>query len=802
MDGEITSAEVRFKLVEALKLDLVGPGQQIGDVAEILPQAPSRWYLTGFLAPLDAKPEQRTDADADDDLDAAGEVGLDDDITPEQTAAAKQRYLPSSIGLSILLPKEATELAVHVRWGDYRREGDGANAERWVRRPREEQLPLELKSRLAAPVEHKVPNGDGLRIAVMIQPVGTFTSQSGLPGGARTISVFLINRRTPKELDEVKDEAFAFQAGLELHADRPFLARPDARGLMSDEWDENVADLQYRDVGEYAVGHNVAAAGDEHKVWTCWIPEAEVERVAPAEIQGAALAMDDLGALVDGADAIAKLMPLVHRYREWIEKQGSKVPTAPQKRVQTGQNLLNNAKVAADRIERGIRLLAKEDCLQAFRLANQAMATAARRRFGPMQGRSTDAVKAPAWRPFQLAFLLMNLPGVAEPESDDRQVVDLLFFPTGGGKTEAYLGLAAFTLLLRRLRNPGVTGAGMSVLMRYTLRLLTLDQLSRAATLMCALELMREKEAVLGDWPFEIGLWVGRAATPNEMGSKERDHPGTARRRTITFWNDDRKPSPIPLEECPWCGQKFQRESFRLTANGKANREYPTDLLIACMNRSCDFNRDRALPIIAVDEPIYRRLPCFLIATVDKFAGMPWTGAIGGFFGRVQRSDNSGFYGASEPDRGAFLPGGRLLPPDLIIQDELHLISGPLGTMVGLYETALEELSVQGRIRPKIIASTATVRRADSQIQALFNRPQVDIFPPPGPDRRDSFFACTLKPQEGKGDTNPRLYVGVAAQGRSPKVAMLRVYLALLGAGEKWYEQLRKKGSPDNPADP
>jgi len=344
MTIETASAEVRGKLVEALKLDLVGPGQQIGDAKEVLPQAPSRWYLTGFLAPLDAKPEQRTDADADDDLDAAGEPGLDDDITPEPSATAKQRYLPSSIGLSILLPKEAKELEVRVRWGDYRREGDVAGAERWVRSAKEEQLPLELKSKLSSPVEYKVPGGDGLRIAVMIQPVGTFASQSGLPDGTRTISVFLINRRTPKELDEVKDESFAFQAGLELHADRTFLARPDARGLMSDEWDENVADLQYRDVGEFAVGHNVAAAGDEHKVWTCWIPEAEVERVAPAEIQGAALGMDDLGALVDGADAVAKLLPLVDRYREWIERQRAKMPTAPPKRAQTGQNLLNNAK--------------------------------------------------------------------------------------------------------------------------------------------------------------------------------------------------------------------------------------------------------------------------------------------------------------------------------------------------------------------------------------------------------------------------------------------------------------------------
>jgi hypothetical protein len=428
------------------------------------------------------------------------------------------------------------------------------------------------------------------------------------------------------------------------------------------------------------------------------------------------------------------------------------------------------------------------------------MAVAARQRFGPMRGKPAESVGAPEWRPFQLAFLLMNLPGIAEPESDDRTVVDLLFFPTGGGKTEAYLGLAAFTLVLRRLRNPGVSGAGVSVLMRYTLRLLTLDQLSRAATLICALELEREKAEELGDWPFEIGLWVGRKATPNEMGSKDHDHPETARRRTITFWNDERRPSPIPLEECPWCGAKFQRESFRLTANGRPNREYPTDLQIACISRDCAFNRDRALPIIAVDEPLYRRLPCFLIATVDKFAAMPWSGAVAGFFGRVQRSDKHGFYGASEPDRGAVLPGGGLLPPDLIIQDELHLISGPLGTMVGLYETALEQLAVRGKVRPKIVASTATVRRADSQIHALFCRSQVDIFPPPGPDRRDSFFALTLQVNPEDPLTNGRLYVGIEAQGRSPKVAMLRVYLALLGAGQKWYSELRGKG--DNPADP
>lgn len=281
------------------------------------------------------------------------------------------------------------------------------------------------------------------------------------------------------------------------------------------------------------------------------------------------------------------------------------------------------------------------------------------------------------------------------------------------------------------------------------------------------------------------------------MGKKGDNDQETARARTIRFLNDDRKPSPIPLEECPWCGTKFKPMSFRLLPNN----DNPTDLRISCANRECQFGRGVALPMVAVDEPIYRRLPCFMIATVDKFAALPWTGQVGAFFGRVERYDKDGFYGPCDLDRGQKLPGPRLLPPDLIIQDELHLISGPLGTMVGLYESALDELCVVERnghaVRPKIIASTATVRRAESQIRALFNRKAVEVFPPPGPDRRDSFFAETLPSSK----SNARLYVGVAAQGRSPKVAMLRVYLALLGAGQQWYSALDQNGK-DNPVDP
>ena len=196
---------------------------------------------------------------------------------------------------------------------------------------------------------------------------------------------------------------------------------------------------------------------------------------------------------------------------------------------------------------------------------------------------------------------------------------------------------------------------------------------------------------------------------------------------------------------------------------------------------------------MAVDEPLYWRLPAFLIATVDKFASLPWVGVSGALLGGADRHDTTGFYGAAEPRRGNRL-ARPLPPPDLVIQDELHLISGPLGTMAGLYETVIESLcareadgqrvplAAQARVvRPKIVASTATVRHAREQIQALFARPITHVFPPLGPERRDSWFARTMPASKKRA----RRYFGVAAQGRNPKEAMRRVLLALMGAAER-----------------
>ena len=752
----MTSEQVRKQLVEALELDLVGPSDAR---VEVLNQTPSRWYLTGFLVPADTPVELRAEVDADDDLDSGESGGFDDD-KPTEKAAGRNRILPSSMGLSVILPPAATKVRVEVTWGDYRPATDsGGN---WTRVPRSVAMELDL-----AAGEVAVPNSHGLRVALLVRPIVNPVTGSGIPAGARTVSVFLVNRRLPAP-DLTRDRAYIFQAALALESDAGILERPDLRGLVSEDADDRLADLQYRDSGEFAVGHNVATratcAGREcHRVETVWIPHAEVERVAPSEVAGVELSMDVLGEDVPATDLQARLEPLVVEYRAWIEGQRAVLGQLSARRRETAAELLRRAdEVAAERIALGIALLGSDaQCRLAFAEANRAMAQAARQRFGVMQGTDPMLVR-PKWRLFQLAFVLMNLPGIADPLSDEREVVDLLFFPTGGGKTEAYLGLAAFTLLLRRLRNPGIRGAGVSVLMRYTLRLLTLDQLGRAATLVCALELMRQQRVdVWGDWPFEIGLWVGRAATPNRMGGVGIRDDESARKRTNDYLNDSSKPSPIPIESCPWCGRDFTRDSFWLLPD-KLN---PTDLRLRCMNPGCAFSRGRYLPMVTVDEPLYRRLPCFLIATVDKFAGLPWFGETGALFGRVDRYDpRFGFFGPMEPGVGGPIPGGLLPPPDLIVQDELHLISGPLGTMAGLYETTIEALctrDVDGvPVRPKIVASTATVRRAQRQIRALFNRKAVDVFPPQGPDRRDSFFAHTERAREkvvSAGAPNMRL---------------------------------------------
>ncbi len=821
-----SSDHVRRELAETLRLSLVGPDNAHAFANEVLPQPPARWYLTGFLVAKGAPIEKRSDPESDEEIDSAGDANALDDGNPPEKAAARRTLLPSSLGLSVLVDPAETSITARVSWGDYERprkvqdkkddelHGDEPRddeAGKYRRVPKDRDVELLLPP-TGKPVHIDVPDSGGLQLFVTVRDVSASNlSAEELPAGTRSVSVFLVNER-PYDDGSPMSATAIFQATLRLESKAGFVPRPDLRGRTSsglnDDWDERIADLHYRDVAEYAVGHGVSALavsenGRAHIVESVWIPQAEVERVAPTALANVELAMESLAGLPDAKETTKALSPLVSQYRDWISAQEKKSAGLSKRRRETAQQLLLEARAVADRIEAGIKELEDPIVLEAFRIANRAMAISARRREAAIRGVKPDEVKPPTWRPFQLGFLLMTIRGIVHPEHADRECVDLLFFPTGGGKTEAYLGLAAFSMLLRRLRQPEIQSSGVCVLMRYTLRLLTLDQLGRAATLVCALELERQKDPKhLGAWPFEIGLWVGSAATPNRMGGRGYKGPSpdsTAYTVTQHYKRSSKNSrAPIPIENCPWCGEKFGADSFRLAPSEIA----PLNLEVRCMNYTCDFSRDRPLPILGVDEPIYRRLPAFLIATVDKFAALPWTGETGALFGGVTQHDKDGFYGPCQGKNGLPIPGGSLPPPDLIIQDELHLISGPLGTIAGVYETAIDELATREvggkRIRPKVVASTATVRRAERQIRALFGREQVVIFPAPGPDRKDSFFAITEAASE---KSPPRLYIGVAAQGRSLKVIFLRAALALLSAAKTAYE--REGGvRADNPADP
>lgn len=626
----------------------------------------------------------------------------------------------------------------------------------------------------------------------------TLDQPDGTKRHLRALTVMVVNRRNNTRR-RFSDITFAFQVRLEVRSAVGLYPRANVTGYSSSDHDAALADLHYCDVADYAVGCNTSAgwAPDEDGVvraaHTDFLPAAEVERVEPNEnIGDVEFGMEALAALAaTGPDALREgLRHLPTHYEAWIALQQAKVAgIAGAPRQATAQRLIDSARQARDRIAAGILLLGGDRHARlAFRAMNEALARAARQREAGQDG-DPSAQRAPRWRPFQLAFILLNLSGLQDRLHPDREVVDLLFFPTGGGKTEAYLGLAAWTIAHRRIINGGTLGAGVAVLMRYTLRLLTLDQLSRASGVVCALELMRGEPAwqengksILGDWPIEIGLWIGSAASPNRLGQTGDGRKDTAVARVRRYRRDGRE-APAPIKACPWCATPFGRDSFACIPTERA----PRNMEIRCANLGCAFTGARALPILTVDQVIYRRLPAFIIATVDKFAGLPWIAEAGAFFGHVDREDQWGFYGAADP-RGMGTPlhgHTTLAPPALIVQDELHLISGPLGTVAALYEVALDRLATREwegqRVRPKIVASTATVRRASAQIEALFDRHRTEVFPPPGPNRRDSFFAQTVSPAKQPA----RLYVGLAAPGKGPKLIFLRALTTLLAAAEK-----------------
>ena len=808
--------EARDFIVDFLRRELIGPSPgypavQINGEEILRPQDPPRQrYGAGILFPMRASVLSQDGTAEDEDVTGDAESPEPDEIvesqnyepeaveiSPGETPPDTERdvtlaneFLPSAMGLTALVEVPDC-IRVNVSAGIYeheelawqkRRDKDGREfyPKAWWRQPVSRSVDLtaaELLGDGTVVVEKPVLEENGhscLSLHVVSRP----HTESRRPGEGRLITFTLVNRRLREGKVPDNSDCF-FQCGFSVrgaNGEAPFLAYPE-RSRDPDDLEELSFQLLYLHKQTFAIGHGCApewaepSDGRSAHIRTEVLPTYDLKPVLPTQVEGLELRMKDLASNEpDGAYALCGR--LADQYEDWIAEREREIDARSELSSAlktTARKHMRNCRECIRRLREGIAILQQDpDVARAFRLMNEAMlmqqihyaiSSESTRswvaRSGsleierPFDPPSYDDPER-KWRPFQLAFILMNLKAIADPGCRERDLVDVIWFPTGGGKTEAYLGLSAFTMFLRRLRDP--KNAGTSILMRYTLRLLTTQQFQRAASLMCACEVIRRREIhTLGSERFSIGLWVGGEVTPNTEENAVR---------TLRQLQSGRGVNKFIMLSCPWCGAAMGPQQIGRSTRCKGYRKlaHPARVRLICEDPNCDFNSGDGLPLAVIDEHIYQSPPTLLIGTVDKFAMLAF-----------QPSARS-MFGIDTP----------WAPPELIIQDELHLISGPLGSMVGHYETVVDALCVEEReatrTRAKIIASTATISRAESQVKGLYGR-SAFLFPPQALKAGDSFFA------EERDDKVGRLYVGVHATALPSHVtAQVRTMGALLQA--------------------
>jgi hypothetical protein len=646
--------------------------------------------------------------------------------------------------------------------------------------------------------ELPMPGGAPLRLRVEI-----FPRQIEDRTDAWLVTVVLRNSTEPRSSGE--RETVLYQTFFEVSVDAGhFESYPESRRPFGQlDPDEQSLALLYRDASTWAIGHGCAAgwdAGPEaapELIYADVMPAVELPSMTPdIEVEGrpVQLSMREMAALSD--DGIGpgwdSLQRLADGYAAWIHDRRVEAGNMPPHLAAVASRHLDACDACLARISAGLDLMKGSDRVRtAFRLANlsmllQQISTKQLTR-RPLTWNAASRVVLPQspsrspwtiyeqnqegtpgigyWRAFQIAFLVMSLDGAHSGTSASREIVDLIWFPTGGGKTEAYLALMAFYMFHERLLGPSADGMrrdGTNVLMRYTLRMLTTQQFQRAASLICAMEYIRRnhRKHDLPEIPgrrFSLGLWIGQEGSPNDIAQ--------ARNQLGEFRRGDVAGNPLVLTECPWCRSEIGRYSgsrsqsiSKTKWNALATRgvaDNPSEgPLLHCPDPQCEFGQENAehwLPVEVIDERIYRYPPSLVIATVDKLAMVAYRPAAGALFGRR--------FVDGKPHQIA-------LPPGLIVQDELHLISGPLGSMYALYEGIFERLCSFRHdnvwIKPKIVASTATIRGASEQVVTLYARPTTHLFPSPGLLMGDSFFGRYARTPTGKL-AHGRMYLGIHA---------------------------------------
>lgn len=846
--SETNNSANRDRIINNLREEMIGPapaGEDLDCTAEIVfadtatayrsyrqmangdeilqRDGPLNRYGAAVLHPLEKKKE--TDSPVidthstgqivfeDDDAESNHNDSANSDVADSDflNLATANQELPSSMAVSFLAEiTEGSELTVNVRGGRYNKLPVKIQKESkvwWVRS--EVQIVSAFSStdfpktkNKLSPVLTRNKNTDGLNLSVEL-----FARPNGLPN-QHLITAVLINR-TALSKGFSPDECALFQSEFDVSVTSPngkhqiLPYRQSFSRTLTDE--EESIDLLYRRAQTFAVGHGCSAdwdreVGESEKVqrvnathFPVFEAPAITSEIKRADRSTLEIPMAKLAGLVQGDDGRRELADLLDEYERWIESQ-EREAVALEPRYQPAANRnLTQCRQVLTRMRDGVHFLeTNEKARLAFRFANYAILIQQYRSKQPLRQAIfkkgsekpvfvnklvnpdllTPRLNLGQWHGFQIAFLLMALRSAVDLNCTERELVELIWFATGGGKTEAYLALAAFSLFFRLLNDP--SDSGTHILMRYTLRLLTGQQFERASSLICAMESIRRKNVfLLGETEISIGLWVGNDVTP-----------GTSKEAVRVLKDLKKNPqwtaNKFILSRCPWCAAQMGKIELAVKKGPRRQsvaaqilgyQEKARTVHFACPDEGCEFAAH--LPVYVTDEDIYRQTPSMIIATVDKIAVLPWKPEARSLFGFNKHGDRE------------------KSPPGFINQDEFHLISGPVGSMFGLYEALIEELCTDRRgcattggdrmpKLPKIICSTATTRCYQEQVQAVFGREQTQLFPPPGINIENSFFSSYARDQQGIRLAG-RKYVGINAPGLlSVQNTQVRVFTALL----------------------
>lgn len=735
--------------------DLIGPVEENEVLKGVVPLG---YYAMGILWPQrlgqgDTAALEQHPFILSDDIEAMDDsLESDDDVI-----ASVNTYKPSVMGISVMLPADAIPLEVEFTYGKYTMSSvempateDGGKEYKincYARTPNKLLTVFNVPTRCGTSrcKEHAQFHELGVDIALRVRKV--------MSDGTKLVTVTASNAIKAPQQSREQNESALFQCQLRLTLHEGFV--PIYQNMMLGQSEEDqISTMQYRDVLNYAYGHGCSVGYNNDvkitEICSEFMPSEQVLQMMPGVIEEEILLRLNYWCEADRTDACKRLLRFIAEYSEWRTAQ--EISTKFLNDYQISANvLLSRIDTCIARLKRSVDVLqSNDDAWSAFKLMNEVMLLQRIK----TKGLTIHEGEQVAWYPFQLSYILQILPDITETDSPFRDTVDLLWFPTGGGKTEAYLGVAAFVIFYRRLSSQPVSD-GVTILMRYTLRLLTIQQFERASALICACESLRRRDNISGG-EISIGLWIGSGMTPNHI--KDADE------KLKELKENPSKPiyegNPVQITSCPWCGEPIDLDGYEISKeNG---------LIIRCNNNpQCEFHN--ALPIYVVDDDIYRVRPTLVLSTIDKFARLAW-----------------------EIDSRSLFGDGKCAPPELIIQDELHLISGPLGSLAGIYEIGVEFLcSLNGRY-PKVIASTATVKNASEQIRNLYNKKMFQ-FPPSGISFSDSFFAV-----RATYDQRPaRTYIGLCEAGGTLADLMIRVYANLIFVKSLFIKQGKSEGVID-----